>query len=178
MKKELATHLTVFSLVFLLISGIKLPWEVSEILFFWLGGLFGTFLLDLDHLIYALFWRPYELTPQRAARFLSQGKPWEAILLLADSHRERSQLLAHTVIFEALLVILSFLAITSSTSFFGKGLVLGFFLHMLVDQALDFKVVGDLRNWFWQIPKYQSRELHALWFVGGILVFLFLVLIF
>lgn len=178
MKKELFVHFSVFVIIFFVISLAKFPWFLRELLFFWFGGLSGTFLLDVDHLIYAFFWRPHELTPQRATRLLVQGKPLQAITLLADSHRERTQLLAHTVAFQVLFVVLSFWVLTSSASIFGKGLVLGVFAHILVDQALDFKVVGDLRNWFWQIPKAEGKELHAFWLVGGILVFLLLVLIF
>lgn len=178
MKKELLIHLFSFGLVFLLITLAKSPWFDKELTLFWLGGVLGTLLLDTDHLTYAFFWRPHELTPQRTMRLINQKRYWSAILLLAGSRQERTQLLAHTVSFQALFAILSFLAVTSSTSILGKGLVLGFFLHSLVDQALDFQEIGDLRNWFWQVPKAESRTLHWLWFLGGILFFVFLALLF
>lgn len=174
MRKELFIHLFFFIFVFLGITLLKAPWLYFEFLRFWSGGLVGTFLLDLDHLLYAFILRPYELTPQRSLRLFQQRRYWEGFSLLADAHRERTQLIAHTVSFQALFVILSFLVITSSVSTFGKGLVLGLFAHILLDQALDFQVIGDLRNWFWHIPRAGSR-IHWTWFFGGILVFLFFV---
>lgn len=174
--KESFTNLIPQIIFLILFSLVHWSWQ-SALLFFWLGGFLGVFLLDLDHLIYVFLWRPYELNSQRFLKFFKQGQYWSAFSYLVGSHRERRQLLFHTVTFQIVLVILTFWVITSSTDFFSKGVVLALLLHTLADQAFDFRAVGDLRNWFWQFRSVPSKNFQKIYFTGLLLVFLFLSLV-
>lgn len=160
-------------LIFLLASSL-VHWSLkSSLVFFWLGGFLGTYLIDIDHLVYILVRRPYELTSKRFLRLWQQRRWRSAFLLLIESHRERRELIAHTVSFQIILIFLTFWILTSSASLFSKGLILGLFLHTLVDQAFDFPAVGDLRNWFWQFKSLPEKQVQVIYF--WVLVFLFLI---
>ena len=142
MKKELLTHIIFFVSFFLLISLFRGWFEIGYVMF-WFGGIVGTFLPDTDHLIYVYFLRPEELTSQRTARMAGNRNYWEMIKLLFDTRGERRKLIFHSAFFQAIFVILSFLVVTSSGSLFGRGLVLAFFLHLLVDQFVDLTATQD-----------------------------------
>lgn len=150
MKKEILTHIVFFVSFFLLISLFR-RWFGIEYIVFWLGGIVGTFLPDTDHLIYVYFLRPQELTSQRTARMAGNKNYWGMIKLLFDTREERRKLIFHSAFFQVIFVILSFLVITSSGSLFGRGLVLAFFLHLLVDQFVDLTATQDS-------PDIQSQE--------------------
>lgn len=157
MKKELALHflttlclfIPIFLLRFLNIHDFQAN---LAFLVFLVGGIIGVILPDIDHLIYIYYLRPQELTSQRVFYEIRKGnfaKSWD---LLSTTRSERSHLIFHTVFFQILFIILSFLVVTSSSSLIGKGLVIAFLLHLLVDEVVDLRQTGNLANWFRQIP--------------------------
>lgn len=147
MRKELLTHAVVLLVVFLLLS-IAQGWVELSYWTFWLGGLVGTFLPDLDHLIYVYLFKPEELTSQRVVQMTGRGDIKNALSLLYETRFERSGLIFHSALFQILLLVVGFLVISSSGSLLGKGLVLSFLLHLLVDAAVDIRITGGLSNWF------------------------------
>jgi len=53
---------------------------------------------------------------------------------LLSTRQERIGLIFHTILFRAIFFVLTFWVMTSSTSLFGKGIVLAFCLHLVIDQ--------------------------------------------
>lgn len=147
MKREFAIHFGVFVVFFLLLSVIKERLDPSYWPF-WLGGLVGTFLPDLDHIIYVYFFKPEELTSQRVVQMTGRGDMRNALSLLYETRFERSGLIFHTAFFQILLLVVGFIVITTSGSLLGMGLALSFLAHLLVDQAVDIRITGALSNWF------------------------------
>lgn len=157
-----------------------------EYIIFWLGGIVGTFLPDTDHLIYVYFLRPQELTSQRTARMAGNRNYWGMIKLLFDTRGERRKLIFHSAFFQVIFVVLSFLVITSSGSLFGMGLVLAFFLHLLVDQFVDLTATQDssdiqsqdimnpnpLRVWFRGLGISPNKERVLFYWLALVFVFL------
>lgn len=151
MKKELFIH---FAYLFPLVVFVSLfkGWLNLSYWPFWLGAAFGTLLPDVDHFIYILFLRPYELTSQRATAMLQKRDVMATLRLLSETRYERTKIIFHTATFQTIFVILAFLVISSSDSIFGRGLVLSFMLHMIVDQLVDLRDMGNLSNWFKDFP--------------------------
>ena len=89
---------------------------------FWIGGIVGTILPDTDRALY-----PY------------LGLPEPVI--------QKKDLIFHTTFFQIIFLVLTFWMITSSGSFFGRGLVLAFSLHLLVDQAIYLIETKDKVRW-------------------------------
>lgn len=147
MKKELIIHFTFLASFFLLVSIFR-GWFEFYYLPFWFGGILGTFLPDVDHLIYAYFLRPQELTSQRVGYLVKRGHFRRTLELLYMTRSERVNLVFHNAQFQLIFLALTFLVVTSSGSMFGTGIVLSFSLHLLVDELTDLTEIGNLNNWF------------------------------
>lgn len=151
MKKELFIHFAFLISFFILVSIFRgyfnlLYWP------FWVGGILGTLMPDLDHFLYVYLLRPQELTSQRVNYMLGKGEILRTFDLLAETRYERTKLIFHTIYFQIIFFVLAFLVISSSGSVFGRGLVLAFLLHLSVDQVIDFRETGVFDNWTKDLP--------------------------
>ena len=154
MKRELFIHFSFWLFYFVLIAIVKHFLTLSYWPF-WVGGVLGVFLPDIDHIIYVLSVGPQELTSQRL-NYLWQKKEYlRMIQLLYETRGERKGLIFHTIFFQIIFLVLTFLVISSSSSLFGTGLALSFALHLSVDQIVDIVDMGSLGNW----TKYLSITL-------------------
>lgn len=176
-KKENRIHYSVIIFWLVLVSVLRwnlhqpfLP-QLVNLIFLWLGAALGTALFDIDHLVYTLFFNPQELTSLRIKKFLEQKQVKEAILLLADTCKERRRMVFHSVLFQLILVPFSFFVVTSTGSLFGIGLVMGLFLHSLVDQAVILRSSGGLGDWFWQIKAEIPFKFQKIYYAGMIVFF-------
>lgn len=79
----------------------------------------------------------------------------------------------HSVLVQLILLAAFFFVLTSSSSLLGKGLVLGLFLHTLIDQGLAFRREGKIDDWFWQFKIVPNTGFQKLYFI--VLAILFLV---
>ena len=177
LKREIFTHLISFILFFFLIFLIKGYLRISFFTF-WIGGIIGTILPDLDHLLYVYFARPYELTSQRVNYEVSKkdfGRAWS---LLTETRYERVNLVFHSFLFQVIFFILTFFVMSSSQNFFGRGLVLAFYLHLLIDQMIDLMKINNLNNWFSKVNLVLDKSQATLYWVLGIISLLFVSLVF
>lgn len=173
MKKQLLIYYATFILLFALIS-LSRGWFSAPFLAFWLGGALGVILPDIDHIIYIYLLKPHELTSQRAARMISRREIWSTLNLLATTRTERTSLVFHNAMFQLVFSAFAFFVITSSTSLFGRGVVVAFLLHLLVDQYLDFNQLGSISHWTRGLNISLNREKTAFYWAGmGILLVLF-----
>lgn len=138
----------------------------------WAGGILGTILPEVDHLLYIFLLRPYELSSQRAVSMIMKGDFFEALKFLLETRGERTNLICHTAIFQVIFLILTFWVITSSGSLFGKGLVLAFSLHLLVDQAIDLSEPRGIGSWFLNLQLTFTRDQLKIYWILILVVFL------
>jgi len=132
---------------------------------FWLGGLIGTVMPDLDHLIYVLFLNPQELTSQRVNSLFRRREILRVITLLYETRDERKNLVLHTFLFQLIFFILTFFVISSSGSIFVSGIVIAFSLHLIVDQLIDIFDIKTLSGWgslFSSDLSYRNSKLYVL----------------
>lgn len=175
MKKEIFIHFAFFVSLFIFVSIARGYLSFSSWQFF-LGGLVGTILPDIDHLLYVFFLKPQELTSQRVSYMVGKKDIWGGLELLAETRSERTKLIFHTATFQLIFLVLTFFVLTSSGSLMGRGLVLAFFLHLIVDQAVDLEATGSLSNWFKNFPFWRpvdKRQTLVWWGAGLIVVLLF-----
>lgn len=176
MKKDLLTHFAFFISFFLLFSIFK-KWFDTSYIALWIGGIIGTFLPDIDHLINVYVFNPKEADSKKVSTLVSQKeyiKTWDTLVQTQDN---RKDLLFHSAFFQVLFIVFAFLIISTSGSKLGEGLVLAFLLHLLVDQLTDFVEKKNIDRWFEGLPivldSFQKR-----WYLVGnialVLVFGFL----
>lgn len=173
MRREIFIHFAFLFSFFVFVSLVK-RWFALSYWPFWVGGILGTLLPDLDHVIYALYLRPNELNSQRVGYMLKKREIWETIKFLAETRYERTKLIFHTATFQIIFLILTFWVITSSGSPFGRGLVLAFALHLAIDQIVDINETGALTNWFRNFPLWSPKDKREakIWWGAGLLVIL------
>lgn len=174
LKKEIRSHF-LLTLVWLgIITLVRWEWHWSLALF-WLGGVIGTFLLDIDHLFYTLVIYPHELTSMRVKRLIDQRRFKDALILIADTQNERIKLPFHNALFQLIFYVFCFFVLTSTGSLFGAGLVMAMALHLLKDEfELLLRGGGEqLRRWlFWQVKTEISFNQQKFFVVLMLLVFI------
>jgi hypothetical protein len=171
MKKEIFVHFAFLISLLILISIARGYLSISY-WSLWLGGIIGTILPDLDHFLYVYFLRPQELTSQRVGLMMGKRDIWGSLEMLAETRSERTKLIFHTATFQIIFLILTFFVLSSSGSIFGRGLVLAFSLHLLVDQAVDI-TSGGTGNWFKNFPISLAGKEKAYLIVNIFLLLLF-----
>jgi len=169
MNKQLAFYFASFLVFFLLIT-LARGWFIPNFIPFWVGGALGALLPDVDHFVYIYFLRPHELTSQRASRLASSGKVFSAYDLLARTRSERTSLIFHTALFQIIFYVFAFFVLTSSNSLLGRGIVLSFLLHLLVDQYLDFQQIDSLSHWFKNLNIEISRDKTVFYWVAAAII--------
>lgn len=181
MKRYIVSHLPMaigYGLLIALIKGNWLPWESSELvrwLWFTIGTSIGVTLLYLDRIVYTYSY-PTDLLSQQFTN-LTKQKLWGQALTILDARRdEQNKLTFRSALFIAVWVPLSFFALTSTSSLFGKGVVMGIMLHILMDawRMQRNNPVKLNERLFWQIarPVTHEEQLVFMSVVTGIFVVL------
>ena len=147
MKKDLITHF-LFTVAFFLLASLVRRWFSLSFYPFWIGGVVGMILPDVDYLVYTYLLRPEASISQQASTLIEKRSIFKTWDLFASERANHPDLIFHTAYFQAIFLIFSFLVVTSSGSLFGIGLVMAFALHLLVDQLSDFFERGGIAHWF------------------------------
>lgn len=178
MRREIVVHFIPFILLFglaILLKGMS----AQPAIFFALGGILGTLLPEIDHLIYAFFLSPQDLTSQRIRYVCSKHEWGNCIRLAMDTKEERTGLIFHTLLFEIIFTILSFLVVSSSANYFGKGLVLAFLIHMQVDFLYHVRSNAAAR-WLYNFPltiNLDQGRMKVVWLVFSLITIYFLYIV-
>ncbi len=146
MKQKLLVHY-LFLFSFFIFVAIRRNFFSLGSFPFWIGGLIGTFLPDLDHIFYSFFYKEESKSFLSFKTFLSQKKYVSAFYSLLENDDSIGVSAFHSFSFQLLFFILTFWIFTSSSSLFAVGLVLAFTLHLLVNQLSDLLVKGNLDSW-------------------------------
>lgn len=181
MKQELKNHLLPLLAIFVLTSIFwlfqKTVWYNFVFLFF--GLLWGSFLLDIDHLIFWFYLKPDLEESLLAKNAWKKGDFKSLIKLLESTHENHTNLIFHHYFFQIVLTFISLFVFTSSSSIFAKALLLAINIHLLVDEIKDFKHNPEhLKLWLFarenkQLPT-DSLKYYILTFVVLNLIFTFI----
>jgi hypothetical protein len=170
MRRELFLHFAFWFSFFLFVAIVRQYFSLGS-WSFWLGGLVGIFLPDLDHIIYVYFVQPQELTSLRVNHLVGKKDLRRGVELLYETRGERRGLIFHTVFFQLIFLVLTFWMMSSSGSLFGKGLVLSFALHLSIDQIVDLTEVGNFDNWLRYSPiQLDFKRAKNYWLITLILL--------
>lgn len=167
MKKDLITHF-IYMLAFLILVALFKQWISLKYLPLLFGGIIGTLLPDIDHLVYIYFLKPNESVSKEVAGMVEKRdfrKSWDK---LANTRTERKSLIIHSAHFQLIFLVFAFLIVSSSGSLLGRGLVLAFSLHILIDQIIDYMEEKSLDHWFTKIPIVLSEKQKKWYLIGNI----------
>lgn len=180
--REVVSHYLVTIIWLELITILR--WSVGSanwrMAWLWLGGLAGTFLLDIDHFLYWFYYHP-EKQDSQIAKILWQKRDFKGLLmLLGRYHDTHTRLVFHSFLFQMVLLIFTFYIFSSVGSYFGSGLAAALNLHLLKDEWEEFfeKKYDHLNDWlFWQIKKEVSFSSQKIYLILVTLIFIIFSLI-
>lgn len=135
MRRNLFIHFAFFVSVFTLFSIIR-GWLSLSYWAFWVGGVLGTLIPELDQFLYVYFINPQELSSQRVMLLIRNRDFLGALRLLFETKGERHDLVFHSTTFLVVSAILFVWILTSSGSILGFGLILGLLLDLLLDRLI------------------------------------------
>ncbi|PIV07807.1 hypothetical protein COS53_00380 [Candidatus Shapirobacteria bacterium CG03_land_8_20_14_0_80_35_14] len=147
-----------------------------------LGLSLGSYLLDIDHLIYWLYLKP-NLEESRLAGIAWKKGDWRSLLkLLKITESQHLSLIFHHYFSQVILTIFSFFIFTSTSNIFIKSLLLAINIHLLIDEIISFKNNPKiLQQWLFARETKQfalSSLKYYLYFFTVICLILTLILIF
>lgn len=148
MKKKLLFHLVSFSIFFAAVVLVRFDVRIIQsFIGFLIGGFIGSVLPDIDQLIYIFAINPEETKSIEVKQMFSEGKYWAGAAILFET-RDQRRLIFHTVLFQIFFTLFAFFVVTSAGSVFGRGIVLGFLLHLSLDQITNLMEGKTLSSWF------------------------------
>lgn len=163
MRRYLTIHLSLLISFFILMTLVH-QWFDLMYLPFWIGGALGFILPDLDYLIYHYFLRTSTTPSVDSVVTDVTNKNVLSNWSMAAESRENKKLIFHTAHFQLIFLLFTFFVLTSSGSLLGRGIVLGFMLHLLVDQFMDYRYRGSIDHWFTKIP-YELDARQKRWYM-------------
>ena len=164
MKRYLSSHLPMaiwYSLIVFVLNGITWPLSAQMLTWVWwvVGVVVGVMILFLDRLVYVYSYPNEQLS--RTMMYHYAQKDYVNMLAVIDLRRnEQNKLTFRSALFMVVWVLLAFFALTSTAGLFGKGVVMGLMLHILIDawslQKIDSQRLNE--RLFWQIGRTVRME--------------------
>jgi len=136
------------------------------------GGVIGWNLPILDYFVYIYFTHPEEEISKGLKNQLRSGTIFNSLRLIDKNRDSMPHLGFRSALFGAAWVILAFFAVTSSASYFGKGVVMAVGLYLLAEQW-DWQLRNPAKlnsQLFWQVKRVVSQEeqKYYLWLMTGL----------
>lgn len=178
MKQELKNHLIPLGVIFIIVSLFWVFRQVAwyQFVYMLFGFAWGSFFLDLDHLIYWFYLNP-NIEESRLAKLAFDKRDFKSLLkLLESTHHKHVSMVFHHYFAQVVIGLISIFIFTSSSSVFGKSFVLAVNLHLLVDEIKDFRSdPTHLQEWLFA---RESKQLPLSALKYYLYSFVFLVFIF
>ena len=135
------------------------------LLWWLLGAIIGFLFVFTDRFVYSFLMKPEEALGKRL-KDLFDGKRFnEGLYLILNERHEQRELIMRSFLFVVVWIVLAVLTITSITSPFGRGFMLGMGIHLSFDLIYDYFWNKErFEQWFWQIKREVGTE-EKRWFV-------------
>lgn len=166
--------------VLLIVLTLIKRWFSYSYALVWLGVLFGYYLPFIDHLFYAYILRPDSEVSKNIRNMISirnliSIKRIRGLITYVNETREqREKLIIHTAYFQVVFMILTFYVLSSSGSMFGRGLVYGFSLKLLLGQVLQYLEKKEIGKWFTEMPfSMDQHKTKVYLYANGLVLLIF-----
>jgi len=114
------------------------------------GMLVGWIISESDRFVDILYVNPDTKLAEYTKRYLSEKKFLKAWQLLIYNRKLQIKLVFHSALFQIAWVFIAFFTLSSTTTFFGKGFIVGLGLSILLRQWQDWlKDKKFLQKWLW-----------------------------
>ncbi|HUV47200.1 MAG TPA: hypothetical protein VMW29_03640 [Candidatus Bathyarchaeia archaeon] len=145
----------------------------------WFSGVFlGGYFIKLEQFAYVYYIHPDEILSLDIKRLIQEKRKKEVFWFLRERVSEQ-RLAFRSSLFQLVWLVLAFFTLTSTTSVFGKALVMAIGLHLLLDEWEDLLKGKSLYWLFWQIKREVTGEEQKrfVWLMTGVFGILSLLLL-
>lgn len=171
-KIQLLLSLTLF-ITLLALIGVKHPLDIAQI---FLGCLIGTFILDLDYIIYAFFTDPNKDFSITLKGYLKHKDFVNALSYIFYHKNEVKEKTLHSVLFQVVLCGLTFFLVFAPLNLFTKALIITGFGNSLYRMAEAYHSEEDqVYEWFWMLKETPSSKSVKIYLLVMSLVFAVLI---
>jgi hypothetical protein len=161
-------------IVLLIVLTLIKGWYNFSYALIWFGVLVGYYLPFFDHLFYAYVIRTNSEVSRNIRSLVSIKKIRNLISYVNETKDQRDKLIIHTAYFQVVFSLLTFFILSSSASFFGRGLVYGFCLKLLVEELYDYFGKKDLSRWFTEMNiKLDAHATKVYLYANGLVLLIF-----
>lgn len=152
-KVQLLISLTLF-IMLLALMGIRDPANIVMVL---LGSLVGTFVLDLDYIIYAFLTDPTQDFSLTLKGFLKHKDYINALSYVFYHKDEVKEKTLHSVLFQVILLALTFFMVFSPLNLFTKVMIISAFANSLYRIGESY-AADTAMEWFWLLKEPPSKK--------------------
>lgn len=181
MKSDFKTHIIPLFVIYFITAIIWIFQKTNYLNYFYLlfGLSLGSYLLDIDHLIYWLYLKP-NLEESRLAQIAWKKGDWRSLLkLLKVTEHQHLSLIFHHYFFQVVLTIFSFFVFTSTSSIFIKALLLAINVHLLIDEIYSDKKILQVWLFARETKQFALKSIkYYIWFFTFTCIILTYILIF
>lgn len=172
--RKIIWHQVVLFSLMLLLTGWRLitgQWLVGiGVLWWWLGGVLGFVFVFFDWLIQLAVMEPGKVFDVKLKHVFNKNNFKVGLASALEEREKKLRLVMKSALFLLVWLVMGFFVLSSVSSPFGRGFMLGLGTHLMFDLAWDFfKTPEKLENWFWMIKREVLKE-EKKWFVVIVLL--------
>jgi hypothetical protein len=153
---------------------VKKPLEISEIV---VGVLMGTFVLDLEYILYSYMFEPTSNFAVSIFGYI-KSKDIGGLIAFINEHRDDvKEKSLNSALFQMILIPVALFVCASTKSYFAKTFVLSMFANSIY-RLIECYFEGDIKEWFWALkvtPKKPSVLLFIVVLLATLALCLFLI---
>lgn len=152
-KTPLLVSLTL-AIVLIAENSVKTPLLLTSII---LGSFVGTFLLDLDYIIYAYFTDPEKEFSKSLRSFIKHNDYAGAASHIMHNKDSIEDKTLNSALFQIVLAGVSIFTMASAAGIFIKALVISTFANSIY-KATDQYLAGKGKEWFWALKTVPNKN--------------------
>jgi len=140
----------------------------------WLGVITGFYLPFVDNLFYAYVVRPEANISKNIRSLVSIRKIKQLVRYTNEVDGQQERSIIYSAYFQAVFLLLTYYILTSSGSLFGRGLVYGFSLRLLLEQVLQYMNTKELNKWFSEMSiVMDAHKTRVFLYANGLVLLVF-----
>lgn len=153
---------------------IRNPFAIGFII---LGSLLGTFVLDLDYIIYAFIIEPNADFSKSLQSYIKHKDFGNAFQYVQYHKNDMGEGTLNSVVFQLALAGIALFGVSAASSYLIKALILSTFANSIY-RLLILYFANDYDEWFWALKNKPSKQNVVVFIVAltGVLLFCFTLL--
>ena len=156
----------------IVLLALKLQANALAFAYIILGGFAGTFLLDLDYIVYAYFLEPTADFSKTIKGFWSHCDPANALAFSHFNKHNIEEKTLNSVLFQIVLGAAAILVCISSANLLAKAFLLSAFVNSAY-RLSEFYFDDKTSDWFWMLKAKPDKKALGLYVAGLVAVLIF-----